>query len=447
MWHLLESHNPHWQQESLLSTDYRPRPEYERTLMLLSQNTPLLVLKGLRGTGKTTLLRWLIQELQNKNFNPQNIFYLNLEDLRLGLHKTAPLLKKLWELYLKEQQPKGPVMFILDEIQSVPEVGAWALKILKERPSLRIIFSCSSELPQEPFHLKTQNQLRTLTLLPLSFSEFLSWSAPQLFNEVKALDFHDMAVSPLSEEIIPIFRSFLFRGGFPSTVFLNSEINWHGKLQQILDAIVYRDVVQRYGLRKIQSLQNLIYFSLTGAGTEVRLAPLAQKLNLNRLTVINLMDKLQRTGLINRIGPFSFYQAERESPRKRKKLYIADNGLYSILKTDRTLDLGRRAENVLFLFLHQQWNQNVYYWKGKENVDFVNENGVPFNLFLSNQISQRKLRALFYFLHHYNLERGYLFSLNLIKKVEENGKTIFVLPLWAVLLHSSELLEHLPDLF
>lgn len=124
--HLLFDSNPWWQEEGFEFVDVSLLPKrdvYDQLIdeLHLRQITAIL---GLRRTGKTTLLKQLINSLLNKSTDKREIMFFSfeesfveytkdvLEDV-LYLYIEEVLRKKIWQIDKK-------VYIFLDEIQYIP---------------------------------------------------------------------------------------------------------------------------------------------------------------------------------------------------------------------------------------------------------------------------------------------------------------------------------------
>jgi hypothetical protein len=113
---ILTDHNPHWIGE--LRENILPRSVLP--LVLDWMKTPMIVsLVGVRRCGKSTLLYAVINHLILKeHVTPENILYLNLEEMRFTAYRNDPLyLETLLEDYRKLKNPSGLIYCFFDEIQ------------------------------------------------------------------------------------------------------------------------------------------------------------------------------------------------------------------------------------------------------------------------------------------------------------------------------------------
>ncbi|MFW5848094.1 MAG: ATP-binding protein, partial [bacterium] len=74
------------------------------------------VIVGIRRSGKSTLMRQIINKLKNKAINDNQIIYLNFEDYRIREYKDT---KKLYHYIENHLSNEGRTYIFLDEVQEV----------------------------------------------------------------------------------------------------------------------------------------------------------------------------------------------------------------------------------------------------------------------------------------------------------------------------------------
>jgi len=137
--------------------------------------------------------------------------------------------------------------------------------------------------------------------------------------------------------------------------------------------VVYKDLVERYGIRKISVMKALIRLVVKNFSRRVSVRGLYNSLSsgmVSRNTVYEYFSYLEDVGFVLPVRKFS----EKESMRSIAKLYVADNGFPTIYGLK---DSGYRMENVVAIELLRRKHYfnpllNVYYWHDRHReVDFV----------------------------------------------------------------------------
>lgn len=322
---------------------------------------------GLRRVGKTYLLYQTMQELlKDLGLGLENVFYVNFEDNRLeGL--TSKDLSRIVELYRKYNPDSRTMYLFFDEIQVVPGWEKFVRRLLERRDVRVFVTGSSSKLLSKEIATTLRGRSVSFKLFPLSFREFLSFVGFE-------------AREPLIEDERGVIKryldDYLHFGGFPEIV----DYDLHMKvktLQEYLDLVVYKDLVERYGIEKVSLMKALIRLVVKNFSRRVSIRSLYNALSsgqsLSRNTVYEYFSYLEDLGFVIPIRKFSF--SEKESTRSIAKLYIVDNGFPTIYGLK---DLGQRMENIVAVELMRRKHYfnplvDVYYWQDRQQreVDFV----------------------------------------------------------------------------
>lgn len=434
---ILQEYNTYWYKKNY-NPDLISRPDYLSRLMLLMQRREILVLKGVRRSGKSSLLKLLIRQLIENGVDPLRILFINLEDYRFGADPDTGLLDLLYDIYKKEFQTQGKVYIFLDEIQVVRKFERWLRTLYDLEVDIKFIItgSSSSLLSAELATLITGRHL-SVEILPFSISEFFNYRNESLFNRLLTSDIRQLKQDELPGEILPLIREYLQKGGFPEVIKQPGSPSNILLLQQYFDDILLRDIASRYKIRRVDVLQKLALYLISNICNEVNGSRIATLLNTNRITVTELINHLQDVYLLYTVGRFSFSLNERLSNRNRK-IYVVDNGLFNALKQTGSPDFSKQVENVVFQKLKFEWNENVFFWKSKFEIDFILEDGMPVNVTATDDIPRREIDSLLDYLISFNRRSGLLVSWNTFDTVHENDKKIYIVPLWYFLLRKKE---------
>lgn len=139
------------------------RKEYLNQLLSWKNQNIITVLTGVRGCGKTTIIKMYQEYLLNNGVNQSQIISINFDDLEyeelLDYHKLY--------LYIKDRLVENKMMYIfLDEIQNVPSYGKVVDSLyVKENIDIYIVRSTKHPIT----HLN--NPYIEIHVLPLSFKE------------------------------------------------------------------------------------------------------------------------------------------------------------------------------------------------------------------------------------------------------------------------------------
>jgi len=230
--------------------DNHSRPQYESKIESLSKINEVVVVKGLRRSGKSTLLLNHIKNLCN-DIDIKNILFINLEDPRFIGHLNTELLEQIKETYLQYINPSQKPYIFLDEIQNIPNFEKWINKEYELNLSHLFITGSNSSMLSSEIASTLSGRYVSTTIYPLSFKEFLSFKKSSINT---MLDFIDKKIA-----VFRYFDEYLKYGAFPKVVQVDAQ-NKQELLISYKDSILLKDIVARYILNNYNHcLSNLLF--------------------------------------------------------------------------------------------------------------------------------------------------------------------------------------------
>lgn len=427
LFELLAAQNPWWSGQPFDTG--RERLKYLATIRRFLKTGEIIVLSGVRRSGKTTLLYQTIRMLiTTHKVPPRNILFVNCDEPAIiGLKN--PLLETV-DTYRREIAAKGTLCFVFDEVQAV-ENWEREIKSLYDRKHCIIILSGSSSFLLAP-QLSTLLSGRYLSVpvFPLDFCEYLR--------------FHDFVPpgdaatrAARKYEIMTHLRQYLREGGFPVVVLQQDERTKEDYLRAYYDSIVYRDIVRTNVVRNQKALAGLLQYLLTNIGSPYSYRRLNEMLGTDIDTVRDYIHFAGLAKILFEVQAFA-YSLPAQS-RQNKKIYCIDNGLRNAISFKFSEDEGKLAENLVFVELMRS-GADPYYWKGTREVDFVlrskDNTLTAINVCYSDAIPDREYEGLREFVGKFGemVERLVI----LTKDYEANDGNIACIPLWKWLLEEKE---------
>ncbi|KFN38394.1 ATPase [Smithella sp. F21] len=321
----------------------------------------IISLIGVRRSGKTHVLYSMISNLR-KTVDPRNIVYINFEDDRLfplELKDLNTLLDAYYELYPDKKTEK--VYFFFDEIQNVQNWEKFIRRLYDTENCSIFLTGSSAKLLSREIATALRGRTLSYEVFPLSFSEFLR------FKGIKT----DSHSSKTQAVIKNAFSDYLTRGGFPELIHHDQPL-FTKVLQEYIDLIMYRDIIERFGVTNTFLLKRLVKFCFTNISTLVSLNKLynsfkSEGLNISRNTVYEYISHLEDAFALFTVPVHA--QSMREQWRNPRKIYSVDVGFKTAMDYPLALDMGRVFENIVFLELRRK-AQKISYLKDKQEVDF-----------------------------------------------------------------------------
>lgn len=301
-----------------------------------------LVVQGVRRCGKSTLLRQLIERYE---LNPRHCVFLNFEDPRLANDLNFEMLEALVTGFRTRHSKVHDLYFFLDEIQGVLGWEKW-LRSQLDRPSgnhFVITGSNSTLLSGELGTVLTGRHL-TIELFPFSLKE-----ARHLRSDITV------------EEYLSV-------GGFPEPLQVGEDGDQ--LLRQYFNDIVERDIRESVGSRSAAPIRQMVQMAYESAGSELSMRRAAAAVGVAVDTATGYMESAESAYLIQRVPFFAF--SERKRSNRNSKYYPIDHGLRRAVVRPSSQDRGKTLECAVLLELRRHFG-DVFYWRGKREVDFVVE--------------------------------------------------------------------------
>lgn len=331
-----------------------------RDVNLLSYFDPnirkIVSVVGFRRVGKTFTLLDFAQK-----YGKDKCVYINFEDERVP--KKTEVLSQLVDL-LTELKGNRPFVFLMDEIQEIPQWSMWARRINETTQHRLVLSGSSSKLSSPEIPTELRGQTITIPMFPLNWNEFLRFREADINNLSHA-------------HILNLLREYLTFGGLPEIVLAQEGLR-PLILSDYLSSFVDRDIVERYKLRNKEAFSDLLrLLPNTRSYTYSKLANSLKgtQHKISKATVIRYMQWLERSFFIARLEVFSANVKKRI--QTVKKSYLIDNYFSTHFSSTLSANLGYMMEQAVFHKLHIQsvWDPRyeLAYWKdysGNE-VDFI----------------------------------------------------------------------------
>ena len=344
----------------LLDTFNRKNYEYEIDKKYKSEE--IIFLKGVRRSGKSTILINHIKNLLNQGVKKEEILFVNLEDPRFISHLNLELLEEIKNSYIYYLNPKNKPHIFLDEIQNIQGFEKWLLKEYELKNSFLYATGSNSKLLSKEIGSALSGRYLDILVYPLSFSEFLFFKGINISNEF------ELITNKL--EIERFFEEYVNYGGFPKVV-LNNDIEIkQAELKTYFDSILLRDIVARYKLDNFSKLEQLAILLLSNISNLVSINKLKNILETSYETIEKYFEYLKNAFLIYTINKFDW--SLKKQIANPKKIYSIDTGLSKRISFEIGKKKGDLLENVVFLELKRRFEE-IFYYKTKENyeVDFL----------------------------------------------------------------------------
>ncbi|MBC7091486.1 MAG: ATP-binding protein, partial [Nitrososphaeria archaeon] len=335
----------------------------ERELKVKPVERKAVTIIGPRRAGKTFYFFNIISNMERSK-----VLYLDFEEPFLKGLSSFDVLRIVLEMF-PEVVERLPEFVFLDEIQNV---SLWEslVRSLLNRGFHVFITGSSSRLLSREVATQLRGRIITYLLLPFSFREYLK--AKNVHVEPNLLENRGVIKREL--------KNYLEEGGFPEIVLREEK---EKILKEYIDLAFFKDFVERHSVKSITLARYVFNDLIQNFSQEISVRAIerrlkSQGLSFNIMTLYRYVENLEDTLFIYFLRKFSMKAHERELwPRK---VYLADTGLAKY--TMFSQDYGKLMENIVFLHLLRETNQNplltFYYWKdyNQNEVDFIIKDGL-----------------------------------------------------------------------
>jgi uncharacterized protein len=419
---IIKTWNPWWISKQVDKKKYKIEREITSEIIKFINIREILVIKGIRRCGKSTVLYQIINKLIENKIDSKNIFYFNFDQPLEN--NNIESLEILLNNYLELNNPKGKIYVFLDEIQNIDFWEKWVKKEydLKEDKIKFIITGSNNSLLSNKISNSLTGRTISINIFPLSFKEFLK------FNNItyKDLDLDE-------NKIKHYFNSFLKKGGFPEVVLEKDDYINKKRLLEYFENILLRDIISIKEIKETKKLKELAYYLITNNSSQITYGKLSQIFALSKSAIKEYISYIDQSFLISEVCFYSYSLKKSISIQKPKKIYCIDNGLREAVSFKFWDDNSKLVENLVYIELLRK-EQNINYWFSKNEIDFIiskNNKLDLINVCYFDQIPDREIKGFLEFKEkHKNINSMIIITKNLEKK--ENG--ILYIPIWKWLL-------------
>ncbi len=348
-------------------TEPLPQDIIKRDMDLPVDSGAVISVIGSRRAGKTYLILETIQQLLGRGVPKENIIYINFEDERLIDLKVSDLdtiLQAYRELY--PDTPLSETYIFFDEIQNV---DGWEKFVRRIHDSItKRVYITGSNSKMLSTEIATELRGRTLPyeVFPLSFREYLRFrDIPREQNDLYAPTVHAKVMNTLEE--------YLLYGGFPEVIARERPLKTK-TLQEYLNVMITNDLVKRYEIKSLKSIQFFVRQLLNSITKEFSVNKIYNSFKSLQLPIANsaLYDYLEYAQTIYLAFVLNKYvYSDRLKEQTSKKIYAIDSGLYNAVNTSALDDRAKLLENAIFLQIYRITKEVSFYKDEYSECDFI----------------------------------------------------------------------------
>ena len=317
------------------------------------------VLTGIRRSGKSVMLKLIMEELKQNKIDEKQFININFENL-INIELTTA--DKLHEYILKKaSEIKKKCYIFLDEIQ---EVKDWekcinSLRVNEEYDFDIYITGSNAKLLSGELSTYLAGRYVEFVIYPFSFKEFLE-TLKSIQQDVSTRE---------------AFQKYVKFGGMP--FLYNLAFEEEASLQYLKDiysSIILKDITQRNKIRDTDLLERVISYLIMNVGNNFSATSISkffksENRKVSVETILNYIKAAEESFLIYRVSRDDLIG--KKVLNVNEKYYIADHGMREAILGSNQRDINQIFENIIYLeLLRKGYNVRVGKVDNLE-VDFV----------------------------------------------------------------------------
>lgn len=322
----------------------RIRPFYDSDL--------IKVLIGLRRSGKSVILRQIMDELKANGVAESQIIDINFEDFQYSFITDA---EQLYQYICEQRKNEKKYYLFFDEIQMVNEFE-------------RVINSFRATWDVSIFITGSSAKLLSGELATLLSGRYVSFRvAPFSFREYCEIR---QILEPSDEDLM----EYMNWGGMPQRFSMKGETETRTFLQDLYNSIVLRDIVQRTGAKEVDLINRIMEYLMQNPSQTFSAKGILNyfksvERTVSAQTLYNYLDHIQTSLIVSKAQRYDI--RGKQVLTTLDKYFLTDLGLGRIHNSVYKLEMGAMLENIVYNELRNR-DYEVYVGKiPNGEVDFV----------------------------------------------------------------------------
>ncbi len=326
------------------------REKYLNELRKLYDSEFIKVITGMRRVGKSTIMRQIIEELNEKGITDDRIIYINFEIIKYDYIRDY---KKLYE-YLGEKIVGNDKYYIfIDEIQYVSEFERVVNSINVEHNVSIFITGSNSNLLSGELATVLAGRYRLFEVRPFSFNEWLEATNQVADNET--------------------LIEYLIYGGLPQVALDNDDDQKIATLIDILTSITYKDIIARSKVSNYGLLEKLINYIIMNTSEILSVNSIIKYLksigeNTKANTIYTYLSHIENSYIISECRKYDLKGKKLLSTMN--KFYVNDLGLRRVTLNSEKIDYGKVVETSVYNHLRYLGYKVTFLRIGDLEIDF-----------------------------------------------------------------------------
>lgn len=306
----------------------------------INWNDRLIMIKGARGVGKTTMLQQHIKA----EFGPAGkALYASCDNLWFSDNKIVNLVAYHYD--------HGGTHLYLDEIHRYNGNWQQELKnIYDSYPDYHVAFTGSSMIHLDSAIADLSRRCLPYQLYGLSFREYLKFEGiadlkplalQEILDSTRKVEWE--IINQFPEKVLVLFKKYLGKSYYPFYESDHTE-EYYGRIERLIDTSINRDIpsIENIEYETLHKISRLLYVMSTDVPFTLNIQSLSQKIQVSRNLIIKMFDLLEKGGIIRCIH--SGWQSPK-SVAKPEKVLFSNTDIMAALSS--TNDVGTVRETFM----------------------------------------------------------------------------------------------------
>ncbi len=327
------------------------REKYLNKIRPLYNEELIKVITGMRRVGKSTILKQVIDELIDSGVKEKRIIEINFELLEFEELLDYKLLNKYLESKITDKQKH---YIFIDEIQNVDSFEKVINSINTKHNVSIFITGSNSNLLSGELATILSGRYREIRVYPYSYNEWLE------------------AVNAKANK--DSLERYIYFGGLPQVANINNDQDKIELLRDILNSIIYKDIISRTQVRNNNILNKLIGYIIQNTSLILSIKSIV---NYFKTVNIDVTPRVIYDYLEHISNSFLVSECKKNNVKGKvvltqlNKLYLNDLGLKVPLNGNAQIDHSKKVETIIYNHLKMLGYEITYGSIGNYEIDFI----------------------------------------------------------------------------
>jgi len=305
------------------------RKKYLNKIEPFIESDLIKVITGMRRSGKSVLLNQIKDKISANGIGTEQIVFINFESFKYKKLYNAETLYS----YLSERLDMNNKYYLFfDEIQVVNDFE----RVLS---SLRVDYNVSIFVTGSNANLLS-GELATLLsgryvkfdIFPFTYKEYVTY----------------LGLDPKDEKV---FNDYIIFGGMPQTFNFSNSKEKEALLIDLLDSIVYKDILMSLSAKNIETIKRFINYVLFSTSLDFNAQSIVKYLKSERIsttpdTIYLYIDAILNSLIVRRCSRYDI--KGKKVLKRQEKYYVADLGLRNHTLNLGKIDYGACFETIVY---------------------------------------------------------------------------------------------------